>query len=148
MTNETTTCRFVINTWQHLYSLQQAVRLHENLSANRLVIEGVIRNDTLFDRRDMPIQLVFLQVVTPPYKRTADNLFVFGELHRNASLTANIPLEERVFAELKKNLVEYLGIEGIHIVVTIGLRLPEDGWQETSAAAIVQLDYAMKGDGG
>lgn len=140
--------RFTVDTWQHLYSLQHAVQRAENLPANRLVIKGSIRNDTRFDRRDIPIQLTFSQLATPQYKHTSDKQIIFGQLLRNDSLSADIPVDPQVFAELKKNLVEYIGIDGIHIVFTIGLMLFAHDWPEKTAADIVQIDYAMKGDGG
>lgn len=140
--------RFTVDTWQHLYSLQHAVQQAENLSANRLIIKGSIRNDTRFDRRDMPIELTFSQWTTPQYRHTTDNQIILGQLLRNDSLSADIPVDARVFAELKKNLIEYIGIEGIHIVFTIGLILFAYDWPEKTTADIVQIDYAMKGDGG
>lgn len=148
MTDNLVICRFAINTWQHLYSLQHAIRQTENIAANRLVIEGAIRNEAIFDRRDMPIRLVFSQFASPQHKRTVDDQIILGQLSRGNSLNADIPVDANVFAELKKNLVEYIGIDGIHIVVSIGLRLPENRWQQNSMADIVQIDYAMKGDGG
>jgi hypothetical protein len=144
----TTTLRFALNTWQHLYSLQQAITQTDNLTGNRLLVNGIIRNEPLFDRHDMPISICFLQSASPPYRKTTDNRIIVGQLSRNDTLHADIPVDTNVFAELKKNLVEYIGLEGIHIVVTAGLILPANGWQQNTAADIVQLDYAMKGDGG
>jgi hypothetical protein len=144
----TTTLRFPLNTWQHLYSLQQAVQQTGNFSGNQLLVNGVIRNEALFDRRDTPVRIAFSQSATPQYKMTADNQIILGQLFRDDTLHTEIQIDAPVFAELKKNLVEYIGIEGIHIVVTIGLKLPDNGWQQKTAADIVQLDYAMQGDGG
>ena len=79
---------------------------------------------------------------------TADKQIILGQLFRDDTLHTNIQIDAPVFAELRKNLVEYIGIEGIHIVVTIGLKLPANGWPQKTAADIVQLDYAMTGDGG
>ncbi|MDQ1362427.1 MAG: hypothetical protein QG652_287 [Pseudomonadota bacterium] len=148
MSNPSITCRFSVNSWQHLYSLHQAVRHAEDASANRLIIEGVIRNEPQLDRRDTPIRLVFAQSATPPYRRTTDNRIILGTLLRGETLSADIPVDAHVLAELKKNLAEYMSIDGIHVMITIGLNLPEQGWQKGMAADIVQLDYAMKGDGG
>lgn len=144
----TTTIRFPLNTWQHLYSLQQAVQQTGNFSGNQLLVNGVIRNEALFDRRDIPVQIAFSQCTSPQYRMTADNQIILGQLFRDDTLHTEIQIDAPVFTELKKNLVEYIGIEGIHIVVTIGLKLPDHGWQQKTAADIVQLDYAMKGDGG
>ena len=144
----TTTIRFPLNTWQHLYSLQQAVQQSGNFSGNQLLVNGVIRNEALFDQRDIPVQIAFSQSATPQYKMTADNQIILGQLFRDDTLHTEIQIDAPIFAELKKNLVEYIGIEGIHIMVTIGLKLPDTGWQQKTAADIVQLDYAMKGDGG
>lgn len=144
----TTTLRFALNTWQHLYSLQQAIRQTDNLTGNQLIVNGVIRNEALFDRHDRPIAINFTQTVTPQYRQTTDNQMILGQLLPGNTLQANIQINSAVFAELKKNLAEYIGIDGIHIIVTIGLKLPADGWQQHTAADIVQLDYAMKGDGG
>lgn len=143
----TTTIRFPLNTWQHLYSLQQAVQQSGNFSGNQLLVNGVIRNEALFDQRDIPVQIAFSQSATPQYKMTADNQIILGQLFRDDTLHTEIQIDAPVFAELKKNLVEYIGIEGIHIVVTLGLKLPDNGWQQKTAADIVQLDYAMKGGG-
>jgi len=144
----TTTIRFPLNTWQHLYSLQQAVQQTGNFSGNQLLVNGVIRSEALFDQRDIPVQIAFSQSATPQYKMTADNQIILGQLFRDDTLHTEIQIDAPVFAELKKNLVEYIGLEGIHIVVTAGLILPANGWQQNTAADIVQLDYAMKGDGG
>ena len=144
----TTTIRFPLHTWQHLYSLQQAVQQNNNLSGNQLLVKGIIRNEALFDRHDTAILITFSQTAAPQYKTAADNQIILGQLFRDDTLHTNIQIDAPVFAELKKNLVEYIGIEGIHIVVTIGLKLPANGWPQKTAADIVQLDYAMTGDGG
>ena len=146
MTN--TTFKFHLNTWQHLYSLQQALQQTLNFSGNRLIIAGVIRNEAFFSRRDMPVQLTFTEATAPQYKKNADNKFIFGQLHRGDELTGDIYIDARVFAEIKKNLVEYIGIDGIHMQITIGIDLTGADWQHKTSADITQLDYAMQGDGG
>lgn len=146
-TMNTTRLRFSLNTWQHLFSLHQAALKAENQSGNQLIITGIIRNEALFEHQDMPISVVFKASGSPQYKRTADNQIVLGPLLRSDALNAEISIDSQVFNELKKNLVEYSGIEGIHIVMTIGLQLPGGNWREESSAQIIELDYAMKGDG-
>ena len=42
--------------------------------------------------------------------------------------------------------MEYADIEGIHIIITIGLLSDKDHWLEGEKLQIIKLDYAMKGD--
>ena len=144
----TTVFKFVLNTWQHLYSLQQAIQQPGHSTGNRLRVSGVIRNQGVFNNRDMPIQLTFLPIDNPQYQKTADQQLIFGQLSGNDDLHADIQVNAAVFKELKQNLLEYMSIEGIHILVTIGLSYAETTWQPLATADIVQVDYAMKGDGG
>ena len=144
----TTVFKFVLNTWQHLYSLQQAIQQTGHFTGNRLRVSGVIRNQGVFNNRDMPIELTFSPSDNPQYQKTADQQLIFGQLSGNDDLHADIQVNAAVFKELKQNLIEYMSIEGIHILVTIGLSYAETTWHPLATADIVQLDYAMKGDGG
>lgn len=149
MTDKLHTCRFSINTWQHLYALHRAVLKTDTGDANQLRIHGVNRNETLFNRQDTPIELVFSLQDAVHYPVSHDNRLILAPLHRSSDgLKASIPVTSSVFAELKKNLAEYMGIEGIHIIVSLGLQVPDSDWRENNPAAIIELEYAMKGDGG
>ena len=144
----TSVFKFVMNTWQHLYSLQQAIQQTGHFTGSQLRVSGVIRNQGVFKNRDMPIQLTLLPIDNPQYQKTADQQLIFGQLSGNDDLHADIQVNAAVFKELKQNLIEYMSIEGIHILVTIGLSYAETTWHPLATADIVQLDYAMKGDGG
>ena len=62
-------------------------------------------------------------------------------------LSADINVDKGVFEELRKNLMEYADIEGIHIMVTIGVVLNDnETWKNDQDLNIIQFDYAMKGD--
>jgi hypothetical protein len=142
-----TVFKFALDTWQHLYSLQQAIEQTDGLSGNRLSISGVIRKQAAFHNRDIPIQITFTSNDNPHYKKTADQQIIFGQLSHGDALHAEIQISAPVFRELKQNLIEYMGIEGIHILITIGLHYTESDWQQLRSSHIVQLDYAMKGEG-
>ena len=142
-----TTFKFALNTWQHLYSLQRAVDHTDNLSGNSLVVKGIVHNAPLFNRPEVPIEICFTASDQPHYKKSAGHQIIFGQLKYNNALTAEIPVSTDVFNELKKNLQEYLGIDGIHIMITVGLIHLDHPWQASDSADIVQLDYAMKGEG-
>ncbi|TNF39085.1 MAG: hypothetical protein EP315_00300 [Gammaproteobacteria bacterium] len=144
----TRTIKFSINNWQHLYSLEQAIRQAQQVSGNHLSIEGTLRNEPLFNQQDIHIKIDFQQVRdTPDYATGPHGQIILGEmLYSGDTLSCSMPIDENVFSELRKNLVEYAGIDGIHIVVTMGLLLDTPIWPIDTSRPVVQLDYAMRGD--
>ncbi len=145
--NSTKTIKFSINSWTHLYSLEQAVLHAEESSGKSLRIEGTIRKELLSGDQDFSVRIRFDQVSgIPNYQRTESGDLLLGQLIRsNEKLEADLPVDENVFEELRKNLMEYADIDGIHIVVTIGLQIG-DQLANNQSANIVKLDYAMRGD--
>ena len=136
--------RFSVTQWQHLYALHQAISQAELLQAHKLDVSGTLRNHVLFDNRDTAIALRFYQVDgVPDYRRDEQGRMILGQLDMTETgLYAELPVDARVFEELRKNLVEYADIDGIHIMVNIGLLLEERHWP----ADILTLEYAMRGD--
>ena len=147
MNDGLTTLKFSINDWQHLYSLQQAVDREQRASGKHLSINGTIRNSAVLDQQDTEIKIDFYQTdALPDYPESANGDLILGQLLRHPdALSTSLAVADNVFEELRKNLMEYADIDGIHIVVTLGLSLADD-WPVGQTADIVQLDYAMRGD--
>ena len=136
--------KFSINIWTHLYSLSQAVQYQHNNSGRRLMIEGEFSHPVLTSSQAQKIQLCFIHnTEAPDYQSTEENQLIFGQLtSEHNKLVSNIPIADDMFNELKKNLIEYADIEGIHIVVSLELT----AGTVTGEWNIIELDYAMKGD--
>ena len=141
---QTLQVKFSVNIWTHLYSLSQAIKYQNDNSGRRLLIEGEFSHPELNAAQAQKIQLCFIHShENPHYALTKNNQTIFGQLNQqNDKLIANIHAADDIFNELKKNLIEYADIEGIHIVVSLELAssTTKDEWD------IVELDYAMKGD--
>ena len=140
--------KFSINNWNHLYSLEQAINRAEEATGKNLGIAGKLRNQDFLDNKDTPVAINFYQVDnTPDYQRSPEGHMILGQMqHTETGLACQLPVDERVFEELKKNLMEYADIDGIHIVVSLGLLLNDKQWPLNETADIVKLDYAMRGD--
>ena len=139
---------FPINNWGHLYSLQQAVLNNKQLTGRELIINSRILNNPFLKHHDTAVIIKFLQVEqAPDYPKANNNTRQLGEmLFKDSQLESNIQVDRNVFEELRKNLMEYADIEGIHIIITIGLLSDKDHWLEGEKLQIIKLDYAMKGD--
>ena len=149
MTNtQSHTIKFSINNWNHLYSLEQAINRAEEATGKNLGIQGKIRNQDILDGKDSNISINFHQVDNiPDYQQLDSGQLVLGEMQRrDDGLYCDLAVDDRVFEELKKNLMEYADIDGIHIVVSIGLLLTDNKWLVNESVDIVKLDYAMRGD--
>ncbi|HEY9051212.1 MAG TPA: hypothetical protein VIQ03_06685 [Gammaproteobacteria bacterium] len=147
MSTEIKTIKFSINNWSHLYSLEQAIQRAEQATGKRLSINGNIRKEPLFNNKDTAITIHFDQIDGIPGYRTLGQHLILGQMtYIDGKLLCRLTVDERVFEELRKNLMEYADIDGIHIMVTVGLILPNDSWPENTPANIVKLDYAMRGD--
>ncbi len=142
------TLGFSVNTWNHLYSLQQAIKHNDQLTGRTLSISGRIRNQPFLQNHDTKITINFFQVEkVPDYPKLDSSTRLLGEITLvDKQLCAEIEVDGRVFEELRKNLMEYADIEGIHIMVTLGLLSDAEYWQDAESVKIIQLDYAMKGD--
>lgn len=141
------TIKFSINSWSHLYSLEQAIERAEQATGKHLSINGIIRKEPLFNDKDTPITISFDQVDGIPDYRTHEQHKVLGQItYDKGNLMCSLPVDERVFEELRKNLMEYADIDGIHIVIILGLILQNDNWPQNTSADIIKLDYAMRGD--
>jgi len=140
--------QFSINNWGHLYSLQQAISHDEQLTGRKLSLKGRILNSGFLNNIDTAISIDFLQSDIPPnYPLINNELYEIGVISlRNKQLTSAISVNRNVFEELRKNLMEYADIEGIHIIVSLGLISNAEVWDDNVSLKIVQLDYAMKGD--
>lgn len=142
------TLSFPINNWRHLYSLQMAISHNNQQTGRKLSINGKILGHAFLQNHDTNVLINFLQVDdAPDYPVTGSGLHELGVMtSANQQLEASLMIDRNVFEELRKNLMEYADIEGIHIMVTLGLLSNEEHWQANDELTIVQLDYAMKGD--
>ena len=138
---QTEQIKFSVNQWSHLYSLTQAIQYQADNSGRSLLIEGQLPTTQL------PADSIRLRFIhsteTPSYGQTENGQLQLGLMRlENKQLTGEIHVADDVFNELKKNLIEYADIEGIHIIFNLQLtNEPQvQQWQ------IIQLDYAMKGD--
>ncbi len=138
---QTEQIKFSVNQWTHLYSLTQAIQHQADNSGRSLLIEGQLPATPL---PADSIRLGFIHSTeTPFYGQTENGQIQLGLVQlENKQLTGEIHVADDVFNELKKNLIEYADIEGIHIIFNLQLTSgPQvQQWQ------IIQLDYAMKGD--
>ncbi|MCW9047939.1 MAG: hypothetical protein OQK46_07655 [Gammaproteobacteria bacterium] len=139
---------FSINNWGHLYSLEQAISHNKQLTGRKLSVNSRILNKPFLNNHDTSITINFLQVdVTPEYPLINQNTYELGQItFANDKLESSIHVDRNVFEELRKNLMEYADIEGIHIMITLGILSNNDHWQAGETLQIVKLDYAMKGD--
>ncbi len=144
---------FSVNNWSHLYSLQQAIQHNQQYSGQQLEISGQIRNHPLLQNSDTAVRIQFLQSRDIPEYPLDDSTnalpapAILGSmLFRDNQLSSEIIVDQHVFEELRKNLMEYADIDGIHIVVSIGVATETEHWPADHHLNILQLDYAMKGD--
>lgn len=139
---------FSINNWGHLYSLQQAISHNEQLTGRKLSISSRILNKRFLNNHDTSVTIDFHQVdQAPDYPLIEDSTHELGQMmFTNGKLVSSIQVDRNVFEELRKNLMEYADIEGIHIIITIGLLSNNDHWQDNESLKIIKLDYAMIGD--
>jgi len=143
-----TTIKFSVNNWDHLYSLEQAILNNEKNTGKLLSITGTIRNADILDNENINTHISFKQSDHfPEYAQTEIGQVILGQMTRLADrLECSLNVNEKVFEELRKNLMEYADIDGIHIIVTIGLITEKNNWPVNTMYPIIKLDYAMKGD--
>jgi len=139
---------FSVNNWEHRYSLQQAITHNQQFTGNKLTISGTLRGQAFLNNIETDIELSFLKTETiPEYPVNGSAEYILGELSPiNNRLLADIKVDKHVFEELRKNLMEYADIEGIHIMLVLGIDYSKNQWQDDDRLPIIQLDYAMKGD--
>ncbi|MCW8956983.1 MAG: hypothetical protein OQL09_08875 [Gammaproteobacteria bacterium] len=138
---------FPINSWNHLYSLKAAIEHKQQSKGKVLAIVGSIRNTPLTQRQDTPIFIELLNVHgSPNYQTNTSGEIILGTLHyQDQGLKTQLSIDDEVFEEFRKNLMEYGDIEGIHIVVSLELEgNPDIATRQTMN--ILDLKYAMKGD--
>ena len=142
------TIKFSVNNWNHLYSLEQAILRDEQATGNNLSILGAIRNQDILNNQDTPISISFRQIDDiPKYDKTDNGHIILGQIIRlDDRLKSSLAVNRSVFDELRKNLMEYVDIDGIHIVVTIDVLMQQKEWPVGSEFSIIKLNYAMKGD--
>ena len=139
--------QFPVVDWLHLYALHEAIEHHNQLDGKQLSLHGVVRNNPLLNHHDCKITLSFQQSDSPCYERDENQHTILGQLHlKSGQLTARFQVSESIFEEMRKNLVEYSDIEGIHIMVEIGILAQADRLVENSEVNIYTLQYAMRGD--
>jgi len=139
---------FSVNNWDHLYSLQKAISHHNQLTGRELTVSGRLLKHPFLNNIDTPVSLTFFQSdQAPNYTRLDTGMYILGEMCLlDQQLTSNIHVDRTVFEELRKNLVEYADIEGIHIMLNLEVISEDEQWKNNSQLNIIQLDYAMKGD--
>jgi len=140
--------KFSINGWTHLYSLQQAIQHNQQRTGRTLIIDGRIIGNAFLNQQDTNISIGFLQVNdTPEYTTIDADTFELAPIKfTQKNLHTEVAVDRQVFEELRKNLMEYADIDGIHIIVTLGVLSKDGAWQDDTTLSLVQLDYAMKGD--
>ena len=142
------TLKFSINGWTHLYSLQQAIQHNHQQTGRTLSINGRIIGETFLNQQDSDVSICFsMSDSMPEYNSITDNIFELATIKRtNKNLHSEVIVDKQVFEELRKNLMEYADIDGIHIIVTLGVLSEDAVWLKDTSLSLVQLDYAMKGD--
>jgi hypothetical protein len=138
---------FSVNNWNHLYSLQAALQHNQQGTGRSLSIQGRLLNQAFLRHQDTPVSIRFMQTEQPPeYPRKQDRL-VLAEMQRQPDgLSCEIAVDRGVFEELRKNLMEYADIEGIHIMLSLELLCEQAEWPDNQSLPLVELSYAMKGD--
>ncbi len=139
---------FPVNNWEHLYSLQKAISHNDQLTGRKLSLSGQISNQPFLQNQATQIDINFIQVDQPPdYPLTGSDTHELGTITlTEQQLSTSIKIDRKVFEELRMNLMEYADIDGIHIMVTLGLLSNEKHWHNGKTLQIIQLDYAMKGN--
>jgi hypothetical protein len=139
---------FPVNKWEHLYSLEQAFLRNKQATGKNLTIIGALKNQSILNNHATPVYITFSQVDGyPAYDKTENEQIILGQIKRlDNKLESTLFVDRNVFEELRKNLMEYADIDGIHIVVTIGFTSTQQDWPIGTEYSIVKLDYAMKGD--
>ena len=141
------TLTFSVNNWNHLYSLQAAVQHNQQGTGRSLTIQGRLLNQTFLQRQDTPVSIRFVQNDQPPeYTREQDQLVLTRLQRKPDGLSGEIAVDRGVFEELRKNLMEYADIEGIHIMLSLGLLSDQAEWPGNESLPLLELNYAMKGD--
>ena len=138
---------FSVNNWNHLYSLQAAVQHNQQGTGRSLTIQGRLLNQAFLQHQDTPVCIRFIQSDQPPEYASELDRLVLARVQRAADgLNCEIAVDRGVFEELRKNLMEYADIEGIHIMVTLGLLSEQAEWPDNESLPLLELNYAMKGD--
>ncbi len=138
---------FSVNNWNHLYSLQAAVARNQQGTGRSLTVRGRLLNQAFLRHLDTPVSICFVQSDQPPEYARQQGQLVLAEMQRQPDgLCCEIPVDRGVFEELRKNLMEYADIEGIHIMVTLGLLSDQAEWPGNESLPLLELNYAMKGD--
>ncbi len=140
-------CSFPVNRWRYNYSLEQAVALERTEADASIFIEGEISANEEHDAVAVRIQLERYQS-TPEYTASENGKFVLGHCESSASesgiqASITLPVNQAVFSELMKNLVEYSGIDGILIQASLGLDTG-NGKVFTGSQPVTRFDYALR----
>lgn len=147
MKSDNTRINFSINSWDHLYSLKAAIEKRQQEKGKTLTIAGNLRNNPMTDHQDTPILIALKNVQgTPEYQTNPSGETILGCLrYQHQQLQTELAIDDAIFEELRKNLMEYSDIDGIHIVISIKLEGKPD-INTRQAMNILDLTYAMKGD--
>ncbi len=141
------TLTFSVNNWNHLYSLQAAVQHNQQGTGRSLTIQGRLLNQAFLQRQDTPVSIRFVQCDQPPEYTHEQDQLVLARLQRKPDgLSCVIAVDRGVFEELRKNLMEYADIEGIHIMVSLELLSDQAEWPDNESLPLLELNYAMRGD--
>ncbi len=142
-----TVLSFTVNRWHYNYSLEKAVALELAEGDASLFIEGQISASEAHDSATIRIQLERFQSL-PEYSTSKNGKYVLGHCESSTSETGitalvTLPVNQAVFSELMKNLVEYSGIDGILIQVSVGLDIGT-GKAFEGSQAVTRFDYALR----
>lgn len=142
-----TNITFFINSWDHLYSLKSAIERKHQATGKTLSIKGRIRDNAFTQHQDTAITIDFINTHgNVDYPVNTFNNPILGTMqYQNQQLHTQLTIDDAVFEELRKNLMEYSDIEGIHIAVRIELE-GEPDINAMEKINILDLTYAMKGD--
>ena len=128
--------------------MQQAIQHNHQHTGRNLSIEVRIVGNAFLNQHASEISICFLQTDnTPKYKLIDESTLELAPIKlSNKNLHTEVTVDKPVFEELRKNLMEYADIDGIHIIVTLSVLRKDYIWQYKTPLCLVQLDYEMKGN--
>lgn len=147
--------KFPINQWKHLYSLEQAVKHAVDDTGRRLMIDGSCPSVAFFDNQKLLFELTLVNVADyPDYRQTSTGDRVLSELtlslndEGEALLSGEMQLDNQVFEELRKNILEYSLIDGIFIEMQLTVLWPDNITTPADVTNnnidMLSLHYAMR----
>lgn len=141
--------KFPINRWKHLYSLEQAILHASEDTGRQLIVDGASPSVECLSNQKLNFELCLVNVSQyPQYRKLHGGQMVLATLvydEEKQILTGEMQIDNEVFDELRNNIIEYSGIDGIFIEATLGLRFPAIEELVTGAEVkMVSFEYAMR----